>query len=264
MNVSLIEGLLALLGAFVLGTALGSFVNVLVWRLRSATGLWGRSKCPACKTVIHVRHNVPVFSWILLDGKCAHCDTPIGWQYPIIEFLGGVVVMFALARNFPFVDALTVLRFAYESLFALTLITLAVFDWRWKMLPMEFMIGATLLFGTWSALVSQSVLPFVIGAAFGMFFLGVQVIVSRGRWMGAGDPWLGALLGAGLGWPGIGVGLYLTYIVGGVLVLILLILGTIRRSQRIPFAPLLAIGGIGALWFGDVIGLWFARALGWA
>ncbi len=264
MNISMLEGILALLGAFILGAVLGSFVNALVWRLRTATTLWGRSKCPACTTVIQVRHLVPIVSWILLDGRCAECETHIGWQYPIVEFLGGVIVMFALARNFPFVDVTTVLQFSYESLFALTLLTLAVFDWRWKLLPVEFMGGAALFFGIWNAVVSQSILPFVVGAGFGMLFLGAQVLVSGGRWMGAGDPWLGALLGAGLGWPGIGVSFYITYLVGGLLVLVLLILGVVRRSERIPFAPLLAIGGIGALWFGDVIGAWFARAVGLA
>lgn len=247
-----------------IGLALGSFVNSLVWRLKTKMPWLDRSRCTECKIEIQARHLVPVISWIMLDGACAECGKKISWQYPIVEFIAGVILMVTLARHFPFASWADIHAIVYESLFALTLLTLAVFDWRWKMLPIEFMAVATAFFGIWNAIATQSWVPLAYGVAFGVLFLGLQVLVSHGKWMGAGDPWIGALLGAGLGWPNVGIGMYLTYVLGGALVVVLLILGLVRRSQRIPFAPLLAVGGIGALWFGESIGLWFARALGWA
>jgi len=254
----------ALLLAFLLGMALGSFVNALVWRMYKGVSLWGRSQCPSCEVQIRAKHLFPVVSWILLEGKCTHCGNRINVQYPLVEFLGGVIVMFAFARHISFTGGhMDYVAFIFEILFALTLLTLAVFDFRWKLLPIEFMAGATVFFGIWNVIATRSIFPLVLGIAFGALFLGLQVLFSRGTWMGAGDPWIGALLGAGLGWPNVGVGMYLTYMLGGFFVLVLLVLGVVRRKDRIPFAPLLAIGGISAMWFGDQIGLWFARALGW-
>lgn len=259
----MLEAILALLAAFLIGMVLGSFVNSLVWRLRNGIGLWGRSECPECRVVIRPRHLIPVISWIILDGRCAECDTKINFQYPLVEFLGGAIAMVVMARYFPFTGGWNDIGLAlFELFFSLTLLTLAVFDWRWKLLPIEFMVGAALLFGGWNGLMSHSLQPLILGATFGAVFLGLQAILSGGKWMGAGDPWLGALLGAGLGWPNIGVGMYLTYLVGGFFVFVLLLVGVVKRRSRIPFAPLLAVGGIGALWFGESIGLWFARALG--
>lgn len=257
------EAIIALLFAFALGMSLGSFINVLVYRLRMGISILGRSYCPECKTRIKPKHLVPVISWIVLNGRCVTCESRINFQYPLVEFISGVIAMVVMARYFPFTSGFADLNLAlFELAFALTLVFLAVFDWRWKLLPIEFMIGATILFGGWSALTNGSLQPFIFGIAFGAVFLGLQVLLSRGKWMGAGDPWLGALLGAGLGWPNVGVGMYLTYLIGGFLVFVLLLIGLVKRQSRIPFAPLLAIGGISALWFGEAIGLWFARAAG--
>ena len=245
--------------------ALGSFLNVLVYRLRAGVSILGRSKCPECAIVIRARHLIPVVSWILLDGKCHTCESKINFQYPLVEFISGVMTMVVMARYFPFQHGFSDVNLAlFELFFVLTLLFLAVFDWRYKVLPIEFMIGATIFFGGWNMFMSGSLRPLLLGVAFGALFLGLQVLLSGGKWMGAGDPWLGALLGAGLGWPSVGIGMYLTYLIGGFLVFILLLLGVVKRRSRVPFAPLLAIGGISALWFGEMIGLWFARAVGWA
>lgn len=256
------EAIAALLVAFLLGMALGSFVNALAYRMRLGISILGRSKCPECEVQIRAVHLIPVISWILLEGRCHNCDTRINFQYPIVEFLGGVIAMVVMARYFPFSGGFTDGSLAlFELLFAMTLLFLAVFDWRYKLLPIEFMVGAAFIFGGWNALMSGSLQPLILGIAFGAVFLGLQVLLSGGKWMGAGDPWLGVLLGAGLGWPNVGIGMYLTYLIGGLLVFALLLIGVVKRRSRIPFAPLLAIGGISALWFGEAIGLWFARAL---
>jgi prepilin signal peptidase PulO-like enzyme (type II secretory pathway) len=87
-------------------------------------------------------------------------------------------------------------------------------------------------------------------------FLGAQVWLSRGRAVGEGDPWLGALMGAYLGWPHIGIAFYITYVLGGVIILLLYVLGIVRRGSRIPFAPFLALGTLGAVLYGRVVEEW--------
>lgn len=82
------------------------------------------------------------------------------------------------------------------------------------------------------------------------------MLISGGRWLGEGDPWLGVFLGAWLGWPRVGIGLYLTYVVGGLILGLLLLVGIVRRGTRIPFAPLLALGAFAALLFGDRLEEW--------
>ena len=91
-------------------------------------------------------------------------------------------------------------------------------------------------------------------------FLGFQVLISHGRWMGEGDPWLGILMGAWLGWPHVGIALYLTYVLGGLGIGLLWLLGIVKRGTRIPFAPLLALGTLGVLIFGETLEGW-ARLL---
>jgi prepilin signal peptidase PulO-like enzyme (type II secretory pathway) len=256
------DGILALV-AFILGTALGSFTNVLVVRLKVASTLWGRSRCVHCGVPIKVQHLVPILSWFLLQGKCAQCGKAIHPMYPIVEAIGGLLVLIAYARHPDVFASMELQLFALEALFSMVLLVLVTFDFRWQLLPIEFMAGAVVLFGAWNVFGGiQSLGSVAIGIAVGAGFLGAQVWFSRGKWMGSGDPWAGALSGAVLGWPGIGYGLYLTYIIGGFAAVILLLTGVVKRGGRVPFAPLLASGTMGAIWFGPYLSLWLDRALG--
>ncbi len=77
---------------FCLGAALGSFLNLLVYRLRAGIPISGPpSHCPRCKTPIKDRHNIPVFSWLWLRGRCASCGNRISWHYPAVELASGCV-----------------------------------------------------------------------------------------------------------------------------------------------------------------------------
>jgi prepilin signal peptidase PulO-like enzyme (type II secretory pathway) len=245
MEWRLVGGALAL--AF--GSALGSFANVLVIRMREASSLWGRSACVHCKTPIAAKHLVPVLSWFVLGGKCASCGRPIHIQYPLVEGLAGLFALMAFLRHNPLDGGAEAGLFLFELLFSMSLLVLVAFDWRWKLLPLEFMAGSTIVFAVWRMLGGVPFSSVAIGTVVGAGFLGVQVLLSRGKWMGSGDPWAGALVGAALGWPGVGFALYLTYIIGGLAAVYLLLSGIVRRGTRIPFVPLLASGALLALWF---------------
>lgn len=257
MSEILIGGLFALL----LGAVLGSFANVLIIRMKDASTLWGRSQCVHCKTPLKPRHLVPIVSWLLLRGRCAFCRKPIHFQYPAVEALAACLTLAAFLRHDPILSPHEIWSFLFEMFFALDLLVLVAFDLRWKLLPIEFMAGSAIFFSVWNALSGTSILAILTGVAVGAGFLYAQVFLSKGRWMGEGDPWAGGLIGAALGWPGMGFALYLTYVAGGVLAAFLLISGLVKRGGRIPFAPFLAFGAILALWFAPVLAQLLENAL---
>src|SRR5436190_6515356 len=78
---------------FVLGACIGSFLNVLIYRLPNEMSLWPSSKCPNCEAKIKPYHNIPIFGWLMLRGKCASCKEPFGWRYPAVELLTALVFM---------------------------------------------------------------------------------------------------------------------------------------------------------------------------
>jgi len=248
--------------SFGMGSVLGSFANVLVYRLKEASTLWGRSHCRSCGSTIRARHLVPIFSWLWLRGRCASCGKIIHFQYPLIETLGGLLAVVAFFRHPFFLAPHEASLFFFELFFGIDLLVMAAFDLRWKLLPLEFIAVSAAAFVFWNLLSGrQSILSLLIGCAVGVVFLGVQTLVSRGRWMGSGDPWMSGMIGASLGWPGIAASLYLTYMVGGLFAFLLFAFGFIKRGFRIPFGPLLAFGAVLAVWYGPWLEMMMRKAL---
>ncbi|MCE9586035.1 A24 family peptidase [Candidatus Uhrbacteria bacterium] len=153
------------------------------------------------------------------------------------------------------------MEYAVMLAFLVYLFALAWYDWKKKLLPVEPMIAATIVGFLFQTLDGDAVSS-AIGILVGVGFIWIQVAISKGKWMGRGDIWFAASIGAFLGWPGIGVVLYLTYIVGGVIAVVLFATGIYRRGMRIPFAPFLAIGTVGAMLWGNQIADWFTRGFG--
>lgn len=246
----------------ILGAIIGSFLNVLIIRLREGVTILGRSHCVHCEQQLHAKHLVPILSWLVLGGRCAFCRRSIHIQYPLVEIASMLLLFLAYIRHPFFIQTQVWPAFIFEALMLLTFLVLVVFDLRWKILPIEPMIVAILIALSWNGL--SGALPWtslIGGMVFGAGFLGVQVLLSGGRWMGGGDPWLGALMGAFVGWPAIATALYITYVGGGLVLLILLLLRVVRRGMRIPFAPFLALGTLGALLFGTTIETWVRAML---
>ncbi len=240
---------------FIFGAIIGSFLNALVFRLRNKITLWGRSQCPSCKETIHPAHLVPIVSYVALKGRCAKCKATIHWSYPVVELLGGALWLGAfLHQSDPVI-------FLLEGLFLTYLLFVAVFDWRWRLLPIEPMAGAALA-GLFVQLFDGALVSGVFGLLIGAGFLGFQYLISKGKWVGLGDVWLGASIGAWLGWQGMLVAFYLCYIVGGLIAVLLFAFGGWKKGKRVAFAPFLAMGAVGAIWFGEAIASWFAGALG--
>lgn len=224
------------------GACIGSFINAFVFRVYEGWTMQGRSKCPHCKTTLKPHHLVPVISWLALRGKCVTCHKAIHPIYPIVEFLSGCV--WALVAWEAWQRGMGPGLMIGSLLFFSCLIFLSAFDGRYQLLPVEFILGCLVVFAPCSIFLFHLISwqESLLGIALGGGFFGVQVLLSRGRWMGSGDPYLGAMIGGVLGWKLLAWGIYLTYTVSALVVGALWALGIIKRGTRVSFAPLLSLG----------------------
>ena len=148
--------------AFALGAVVGSFLNVLVYRLPREMSILRTppSSCPTCSTPIRWHDNIPLYSWLMLRGKCRECRAPIGLRYPLVELVSGVLAVAALARWGLSVTTFEVAIFAWVSL-ALGLIDLdfqilpnvltypsrrsCIFQLEWNVLSVNIFIQNTII-----------------------------------------------------------------------------------------------------------------------
>ena len=256
-----------------LGLLVGSFLNVVIYRLpRMLERSWRaecagldasvtagaedapfnlmvpRSRCPHCQTAIAAHHNIPVLSYLLLGGKCAHCRHAISRRYPIIEALSGALAVLA-AHHYGFgASALG------AALFSWALLALAAIDFDTQLLPDDITLP-----GLWLGLllningVFTDLTSSVIGAAAGYLALwsiywGFRLATGK-EGMGYGDFKLLAMIGAWLGWQTLPIVILSSSVVGAVVGLSLIAFRQHDRAQPIPFGPYLAAAGwIGLLW----------------
>lgn len=243
----------------ILGACFGSFANVVALRFHEESSLGGRSRCPSCRTTLRPRHLIPIFSWVMLRGRCADCGVKIHIQYPIVELIVAILFVVAALRHPPFGSEFVL--FAFEALISMGIVIMIVMDLRWKELPLEIMIGLGVVgfffqlqfvfVHGWPALL-PTLTTLLVAVAVPVTFFGAQWLLSRGRWLGSGDIWFGAMIALLVGtWQRTALALYLAYVVGGVVVGFLFAIGRIKRGMRIPFGPALATGLMLTMWCGS-------------
>lgn len=237
--------LLALL-AFVLGLAVGSFLNVVAYRLPLGRSLARPgSACPACGTPIAPYDNVPVASYLLLRGRCRHCNAPIGIRYPAVELATGVLFAGCVLAFGVSWDALV------AAFFCAALVAVTATDLEHRIVPNRIVLPAAAV-----VLAAQTILHpspewtlAALGAA--LFFLVAALAYPAG--LGMGDVKLALLLGAALGRT-VPVALMLGMAAALVPSAVLLARhGAAARKMALPFAPFLALGGVIALFAGEWI-----------
>jgi leader peptidase (prepilin peptidase)/N-methyltransferase len=246
---------IAFLGAF--GAAIGSFVNVVAYRLpRRESLVKPRSRCPQCGTQIAGYDNVPVFSWIVLRGRCRHCKAPIPVRYPLVEALTAllfVVVGLRVGLEDTLLPALAL---------SITLVAAAETDLEHHIIPNRLMATSAIAAVALWAIADYSMLPenLIAGAAAGGFLLVAAVAYPAG--MGMGDVKLAGVMGLYLG-ASVAPALFVGFASGAVVgVAIALARGSNARKQGVPFGPFLALGGIVALLYGPEIIDWYGRFSG--
>lgn len=171
-------------------------------------------------------------------------------------FLPGGLVMGSWMLSFFWMirGRFSMIDFAILLVWQAGLALFAVTDARWRILPVEAMIGVGVICAILRIVTgSLSLISSVLGIVFAVCFFGVQYGVSRGRWLGAGDPWMAAMIGAVLGWPLVGISVYFTYMLGIFVIAWAFTRRQIAHRLRYPFGPLLAVGAQLALFFGPDI-----------
>jgi len=235
--------------AGVLGAALGSFFNVVIWRLPRGESLVSpRSACPSCGTPIRPYDNVPVLSWLLLRGRCRDCAQRIPARYPLVELgtaalLAGVVVAKGADRD-------VWLGLAFAAL----LVPVVFIDLDHRIIPNRLMlIGAVaapliLLATEPDALVEH----LIAGVAAGGFFLVAALAYPAG--MGMGDVKLAGVMGLFLG-RAVGPALFVALIAGSLVGAAIIARKGAKEGRKtaVPFGPFLALGGLVGLFAGDAL-----------
>jgi leader peptidase (prepilin peptidase)/N-methyltransferase len=233
------------------GLAVGSFLNVVVWRVpRGESVVSPASACPRCGHAIRGRDNVPVLSWLLLRGRCRDCGEPIAARYPLVEAATGALFVLAAwwcwAQDTPWL--LPALAYLAAVSLALALIDLDVQRLPDAIVLPSYPVAAALLAlaswapgdaSDWGALLRAV----IAGAALFTFYLMVFAVYPAG--MGFGDVKLAGVLGLYLGWVGWGavlVGWFATFLLGGLFAIGLLVAGRAKRKSGIPLGPWMLLG----------------------
>ncbi len=270
----------------ILSLIVGSFLNVVIYRLPRAMQTqwqaeaqallesdndspdnatakpaiaalaWPASHCPHCGNAIKPWHNIPLLSYLLLRGRCAHCQATIAKRYPIVEALTGLLGAYMVWQ-------LGVTPMAMVSLLLMyVLVALTFIDFDHHLLPDQLtlpLLWLGLICNSWGLVVS---LPDALwGAVAGYLCLWglywVFLLLTGREGMGYGDFKLLAALGAWLGWQALPMVLLLAAL-SGLLVTLVQKLVRGKTNRVLPFGPYLAIGGLVVLWHGDFIWYWYA------
>jgi leader peptidase (prepilin peptidase) / N-methyltransferase len=243
-----------------LGLAIGSFLNVVIWRVpRKLSVVRPPSHCPQCETPIRPSDNVPVLAWLLLKGKCRHCGNPIPVRYPLVE-AGCGVLFAAVAARFGAEWELPAYLVLTAALLAISLIDLEHFIVPDRITAPLTVSSLVLLGG--AALAEGDGWRFgralLGGVAFFAFLLVLNLLYPKG--MGMGDVKLAFSLGLFLGWLGWGqvfLGGFLAFLLGAVVGVGLIATKIKSRKDVVPFGPFLALGTMLTVLWADPILRWY-------
>jgi len=213
---------------FIFGTMIGSFLNVVIYRIPKGESIvFPSSKCQSCQTPLKWWHNIPMISWIFLGGKCYFCHEKISAQYPVVEFLTGIIFLMlylklGLVWYLPFAAA------SFAALFALVMI-----DFKYMAVPDSVNFTALLF-----ALIQPDFLHAALYAAIaagGLYLIGLlSSLIARRQAMGGADVIVAGTMGALLGFPNFFVAIFLSAILA-------MIPALIYREKGVPFVPFLAM-----------------------
>jgi leader peptidase (prepilin peptidase) / N-methyltransferase len=239
-----------------LGLAIGSFLNVVIYRVPNGMSIVSpRSSCPLCGTPIAERDNIPVLSWLLLRGRCRHCQEAISARYPLVE-LSCAALFAGLAARFGYDWALPAFLVLFAGLLALSVIDVETMllprkiVWPLSLLVTALLVLAAVATGRWHDLFVGA----ICGAVwFVVFFL---LNLASPRMLGFGDVRLAPVLGLALGWLGVRyvlLGFFAANLIGAAIGVALIASKRMSRQQQIPYGVFLAAGCAVAVFAGPEI-----------
>jgi leader peptidase (prepilin peptidase) / N-methyltransferase len=242
---------------FLFGCCFGSFFNVLIHRLPAGKSIvQPGSHCPQCNHPISFYDNVPLMSYLMLAGKCRHCDKFISLRYPMVEGLtGSLALLLFLRHGLDF-------QFLMEFVFVSLLILITFIDLDTYLIPDVLSVPGIVVGFAFSFFATRlswldSLIGVILGGGF--FFLiaiGYQYLRHK-EGLGGGDIKLLAMIGAFLGWPGVAFTVLAASLVGTVVGVVIMWRSRKGLGTMLPFGPFLASGALLYLFWGDVFYRWY-------
>jgi leader peptidase (prepilin peptidase)/N-methyltransferase len=237
-----------------IGLAIGSFANVLIYRLpREKNVVISRSACPKCGTMLRWYHNVPLISFAVLRGKCGFCKAPISWRYPLVESVNALLYLYFLLQ---FGLSLEFLVFCY---LATVLLVVFFVDLDFQIIPDQLTYSSMVL-GLLVALlpggidIASACIGLLVGGGALYLIAMLGDMLFKKESMGGGDIKLAAMLGAFLGWQKVLLIFLSSAVIGLVVsVVVMAFSAKLRQERVIPFGPFLALAAVVAMLYGDQI-----------
>lgn len=247
---------------FIIGLCFGSFVNAWVWRTKVGKSVAkGRSMCPDCKHQLSAIDNIPLVSYLLLKGKCRYCKKPISIQYPLVELITALLFV-ALYLYFAPINTYQWFQLVAWCVITVLLVAAFVYDLRHMLLPDKFTLPVVVI--AVILLIAQAV-QFGISSIYAqliatLIFAGLYLaiwVLSKGKLLGGGDIRLAVLMGLLLSVPQLLVAVFVAYMVGAILGVLLIAFKFKKRTDAVPLAPFLIFGLYFGLFFGNQISSWY-------
>lgn len=234
-----------------IGLFIGSFLNVIIDRLpRDENFFVGRSHCESCQHTLVWYDLVPIVSFVGLRGSCRYCHTFIGWRYPVIELTTGL----AFAFTYVFLQQSPLLLLVTVLAVMSVLICIFYIDLFYGIIPDTLLIALFIFSVVRLFFLSQPIIPYFFTALGSAAFFFVLFLITKGKGMGLGDVKYAGIMGFLLGFPTIIPGLYIAFLTGAGIALILVIVGKKAMKSTIAFGPFLVIGTAVGIFYG--MNLW--------
>jgi leader peptidase (prepilin peptidase)/N-methyltransferase len=243
--------------AAVLGLAVGSFLNVVIYRLPLGQSLfWPRSRCTSCGRTLSWFDNIPVLSWAAQRGRCRTCGTGISWMYPLVELTTSAVFVGGVLLYGPTLLA------AVRILFACMLIVLFVIDLQHQILPNSITLPGIVIGFVCSLFLPpgwrDSLIGILVGGAIPLLIAEAYVRFRGIEGLGMGDVKMLGMVGAFLGWKMALLTLLLGSLAGSVVGVTLIAARQGSLQRKLPFGTFLAIAAVVAAVYGDPLVAWYA------
>lgn len=256
-----------LLFLFLLGMCVGSFLNVVIDRLPEGRSVVrGRSICDFCKRILVWYDLFPVLSFFLLKGQCRYCRKKLSFQYPLIEGLTGILfaALYILFYSNSSSGGYFLLHLFLSFMLTGSFLAIFVIDLKYGIIPDELVIAVCIISFMLTGITSGTTEIFIhtgVGILYALLFF-ILFLITGGKGMGFGDVKLAFAIGLLLGFPGVLISFYLSFLTGAVVSLILVVQGKKRLKSKIAFGPFLIAGTSIAYMWGDQLWLFFRKIVG--
>lgn len=258
---------------FILGASIGSFLNVLIDRLPNNEGINGRSHCDFCKKKIAWYDLFPIVSFFILGGRTRCCKKKMSFQYPLVETITGLSFLLITNCQIPITKQSSITNFQFQNVWLFNnwllfdhwlsvigifscLIVIFVSDLKYHLIS-DYILLALFIFSIVYHIVSNNLI-----SLFPYFFISLFIIafpiwliyyLSKERAMGLGDVYLAGIIGFLLGWKSGFLALYIAFVTGAVVGVLLMLLQRKKIKSRIAFGPFLALGTVVMLLYGEKV-----------